>query len=161
MKSKKPDRHAWTKGIVGAIGNPGINKTPWPILKEKLDKAFSELARISRADDNGMVTCIDGCGKSGHWKDFDCGHFVDRDNLPTRWDLDNCWPQAQDCNRFKAGRRYEFGRALNAINPGMADRLLLKSKEPGDKIRFDAEQMLLDIREKLKVQRKRLRLTQS
>ena len=139
------------------LATPRKERTPWPLLKEKLDHDFSELARMSRADQNGNVTCIDGCGKTGFWKDFDCGHFADRDNLPTRWFMPNCWPQAQECNRFKAGKRYEFGRALNAMVSGMADGLLLKAKEPADQIRNGADELLLDIRAKLKIERKRLK----
>lgn len=139
------------------LATPGRKNDPWPVLVAKLDKAFSELARMSRADENGMVKCIDGCRRSGYWKDFDCGHFADRDNLPTRWDLDNCWPQARPCNRFKAGKRYEFGRELNRISPGLADRLLLKAKEPADQIRQDAPALLEKIRAQLKIQRKRFR----
>ena len=139
------------------LATPGRKTDSFPILKEKLDNAFSKLVRMSRADDQGMVTCIDGCGRSGFWKDFDCGHFVDRDKLPTRWDLDNCWPQAQVCNRMKTGRRYEFGRALNQKSPGLADRLLEKAEEPGHEIRDRAPALLLEVRAKLKEQRKRLK----
>jgi len=139
------------------LATPGKKNDPWPVLKARLDKDFSELARMSRADDLGIVTCIDGCGAFGHWKNFDCGHFADRDNLPTRWDLENCWPQSRPCNRFKTGKRYEFGRALNEISPGLADRLLLKSKEPGHEIRDKAPELLLEIRAALKIQRKRFR----
>ncbi len=137
----------------------GKDKIPWPILKERLDHDFSELARMSRADDDGIVTCIDGCGETGHWKDFDCGHFADRDNLPTRWLLDNCFPQNRACNRFKTGKRYEFGRALNAMKPGMADELLLKARDPvlAAKVRHEAPEMLDQIRAQLKIQRKRFR----
>jgi hypothetical protein len=122
-----------------------------------LDSSFSELVRTTFADENGIVSCIDGCGKTGFWRDFDCGHFVDRDKLPTRWDLDNCRPQHPVCNRMKTGKRYEFGRALNRANPGIADRLLEKSEEPGHLIRDQAPEMLLEIRAKLKIQRQRLR----
>lgn len=135
----------------------GKKSDPFPILKQKLDKAFSELIRMSHADDNGMVTCIDGCGKTGHWKTFDCGHFVDRDKLPTRWHMDNCRPQNPVCNRMKTGKRYEFGRALNAESPGLADRMLLLSEEPGHEVRQRAPAMLLEIRAKLKEQRKRFK----
>lgn len=139
------------------LATPGRKNDPWPALKAKLDKAFSELIRLTHADDQGMVTCIDGCGKTGHWKDFDCGHFVHRDKLPTRWDMDNCRPQAQYCNRKQDGKPYEFGRALNLENPGLADRLIEKGAGPGHEIRDRAPAMLLEIRAKLKVQRKRFR----
>lgn len=152
-RKRRTDRNALLRDVPGAVMPKDL--VPFKILKERLDHDFSELARMSRADDEGIVTCIDGCGKSGHWKEFDCGHFADRDNLPTRWDLFNGWPQAQDCNRFKKGRLYQYGQALNKMEPGLADRLLLKSKEPADQVRHDAAALLVEIREALKVQRKR------
>lgn len=135
-------------------GNRGV---PWPLLKAKLDKAFSELVRMTHADDSGRVTCIDGCGASGFWRDFDCGHFVDRDKLPTRWHVNNCRPQHPVCNRMKTGKRYEFGRALNQEAPGLADYMLQLAEKPGDQIRLTASEMLEVIRAKLKIERKRLK----
>ena len=156
-KKRRVDRNELLRGVPGAIMSADF--VPWKLLIPKLDHDFSELARMSRADDDGIVTCIDGCGQTGHWKDFDCGHFADRDNLPTRWLLDNCWPQARSCNRFKTGKRYEFGRALNAMKPGMADALLLKAKDPvlAAKVRHEAPELLDQIRAQLKIQRKRFR----
>lgn len=140
---------------------PGTNvggklNDPWPVLKTKLDKAFSELVRRTYADSNGFVHCID-CGMMLWWRDSDCGHFVDRDHLATRWDVENARPQAQGCNRFRKGRLYEYGRALNLENPGLADRLILKSKESPEKIRAQAPALLIEIRRLLKIQRKRFK----
>ena len=140
-----------------ALATPGKKSDPWPVLKAKLDSSFSELVRMTFADDQGRVTCIDGCGETGFWRDFDCGHFVHRDKLPTRWDLDNCRPQNPHCNRRQDGKPYQFGQALNRESPGLADRLILKGDGPGHGIRDQAPQMLLDIRAKLKIQRKRLK----
>jgi hypothetical protein len=139
------------------LATSGKQTDPWPLLKQKLDDAFSDLIRMSHADDRGRVTCIDGCGKSGFWKDFDCGHFMDRDQYPTRWHLDNARPQAPYCNREKKGKRYEFGRALNQESPGLADRMAELSAQPGHQIREQAPELLLDIRAKLKIERKRLK----
>ncbi len=140
----------------GTLTGGKDEKTPWPILKAKLDKAFSELVRLTHSDNGGWCKCVT-CPTDGYWKGFDCGHFVDRDQLPTRWDLDNCRPQCQVCNRFKTGRRYEFGRALNAENPGLADQLILKGKGPSEEIRQQAPQMLIEIRAALKIQRRRFK----
>lgn len=140
-----------------ALASTGKKTDPFPVLKAKLDKAFSELIRLTHADDNGIVTCIDGCGKSGHWKDFDCGHFVDRDKLPTRWHMDNCRPQDQHCNRRMKGKRYEFGQALNKESAGKADRMIALGETPGFDVRNRAPELLLEIRAMLKVQRKRFR----
>lgn len=154
---RKASKWSAFDNVEGAIGTAGKDTTPWPKLKEKLDKAFSELIRMKHADDNGYVTCIDGCGKTGHWKDFDCGHFVTRDKLATRWHMDNGRPQAQHCNRRMNGRQYEFGVGLNRESPGLADRMFELSEGPSDHIRHGAEKLLEEIRAALKIERKRLR----
>ena len=143
--------------IDGLKTRAGIKSEPFPILKAKLDKAFSELVRLKGADDDGWCECV-SCPFMEHWKNFDCGHFVDRDNLPTRWDLDNCRPQCQECNRFKTGRRYQFGMALNReLGPGTAERLIEKGNGPSQHIKDNAQELLEDIRAKLKIERKRFK----
>ena len=58
-----------------------------------------ELARISRADDNGFCTCVT-CGHIGRWNDgFDGGHYIAKGSS-SYWMLDprNIWPQCKPCN---------------------------------------------------------------
>jgi 5-methylcytosine-specific restriction endonuclease McrA len=141
--------------IDGLKTRAGIKLEPFPITVKKLDKAFSELVRLKGADDDGWCQCV-SCAYVGHWKGLDNGHFVDRDHLPTRWDLDNCRPQCPSCNRFKTGRRYEFGMALNReLGPGTAERLIAKGNGPSQQIKDKALELLQDIRLKLKAERKR------
>lgn len=143
--------------IDGLKTRAGIKSEPFPILKVKLDKAFSELVRRKYASDYGVSACIT-CKCAMVWNWFDCGHFVDRDHLPTRWDLDNCRPQCPECNRFKTGRRYEFGTALNLeLGPGTAERLIEKGNGPSQQVKDTAQELLADIRAKLKVERKRFK----
>jgi hypothetical protein len=130
---------------------------PFPLLKAKLDKAFSDLVRMTFADDDGNVKCVT-CNKTGHWKTFDNGHFVHRDRFNTRWLLDNCRPQCEYDNRRLDGRPYEFGQELNRqLGPGTAERLIALGAEDAAEIRQKAPQMLLDIRAALKIQRKRFK----
>lgn len=69
----------------------------------KLDKAFSEYIRRRYADDRGYVKCCT-CPTVKHWKEMDCGHYIKRDQLSTRWDERNAHAQCVDCNRFHFGR---------------------------------------------------------
>jgi Bacteriophage Lambda NinG protein. len=39
---------------------------------------------------------------------MDCGHFVKRGYMNTRWDLDNLRVQCTRCNRFLDGNQDEF-----------------------------------------------------
>ena len=53
-------------------------------LVQDLDHVFSQYIRCKYADKNGMVECYTS-GKKYHWKEIQCGHFIPRANLGTRW----------------------------------------------------------------------------
>ncbi len=91
---------------------------------DKLDKAFSEFIRRRDADENGYIRCI-SCGKIVHWKDADCGHFVNRKHLSVRWNEQNCNAQCRSCNRFNEGSLYMYSKGLDKkYGPGTADKLI-------------------------------------
>lgn len=77
----------------------------------KLDRVFSEFVRLRDADKNGYVRCI-SCGKVNHWKEVDCGHYVNRKHLSTRWHEKNCNAQCRACNRFDEGNMLGYHRGL-------------------------------------------------
>jgi len=61
--------------------------------------AAQELARISRADDDGFCTCVT-CGHVSQWNRYmDGGHFIPKGSS-SYWMLDprNIWPQCKSCN---------------------------------------------------------------
>ena len=68
----------------------------------KLDRIFSKFIRLRDSDDNGYGKCI-SCGKIVHWQDADCGHYINRKHLSTRWCEKNCNLQCRSCNRFQEG----------------------------------------------------------
>lgn len=74
------------------------DKTSGMLVKE-LDTLISLFVRLMAADANGTVKCI-SCEESIYWKEADCCHFKDRDNMGTRFYLPNLAPGCQDCNRF-------------------------------------------------------------
>ena len=61
------------------------------------DKIFSEFIRKRDADCFEMVVCIT-CGKRLHWQSADCGHYIGRRNMATRFDPINCNAQCRECN---------------------------------------------------------------
>ena len=71
-------------------------------LIKRLDKVTSEYVRRKDAGSDGNVTCYT-CGCRRHWKNMDCGHFIRRRYLNTRWDLNNLKPQCPNCNRNLGG----------------------------------------------------------
>lgn len=77
-------------------------KTPAQ-LKKELDRVFSIYVRLI-----GPKVCYT-CGKAGT---LQCGHFVSRQYLATRWELDNCRPQCVGCNLFGNGQLLDFEENL-------------------------------------------------
>tara|TARA_B100000768_G_C10932136_1_gene230064 strand:+ start:77 stop:529 length:453 start_codon:yes stop_codon:yes gene_type:complete len=69
-------------------------------LRAKCLEAIQKLARISNADEYGMVNCV-SCDKRMHWKDCDGGHYIGKGNS-SYWALEICnvWPQCKGCNSF-------------------------------------------------------------
>lgn len=63
---------------------------------DALDRAFSKFIRLRDSDDNGLCRCI-SCGKLHMWDDIDCGHFVNRRHMGTRFDEKNCNAQCRSC----------------------------------------------------------------
>ena len=47
-----------------------------------------------------------------NWKQAQCGHFIPRNILITRWDENNCRPQCVGCNIFGRGKPLDFEENL-------------------------------------------------
>jgi NMD protein affecting ribosome stability and mRNA decay len=91
-----------------------------------LDKWFS--LYIRKRDTPGFC-CT--CGADLTFETSDCGHFISRDHIATRWDERNAHAQCRKCNRFQSGKQYEHGKWVDRIHgKGTADILLWKSKAP-------------------------------
>lgn len=73
-------------------------------LKKELDRVFSIYIRS-----NYPKRCYT-CGKVG--VTLQCGHFVSRQYLATRWDERNCRPQCVGCNMFGNGQLLDFEENL-------------------------------------------------
>lgn len=74
--------------------------TSW--YKRKADNIFSIFIRTRDADEFGFINCIT-CFKRMHWKDVDCGHYISRAYIATRFDEQNCHAQCKSCNGFHGG----------------------------------------------------------
>lgn len=80
-------------------------------LKAKLDRVFSVYIRIRDSDHNGYCKCI-SCGKIEHYKQVDCGHYVNRSHMSTRYNERNCNAQYRSCNRFDEGNNIGYTKGL-------------------------------------------------
>ncbi|MGB2259719.1 MAG: recombination protein NinG [Porticoccaceae bacterium] len=79
---------------------PVKRKKKQPTIAQEIDKAavdMQKLVRMKAADDNGYVSCV-SCGKVGHWKTYDGGHFYSRRHTRLKLFLENCHPQCKRCN---------------------------------------------------------------
>lgn len=91
----------------------------------RADKYFSLFIRLRDCDDNGLATCCT-CGKIKPVKEMDCGHFIKRQHMATRFSEVNCAAQCKRCNAFEQGRDADFERHI--INRWGPDKLnLLKA----------------------------------
>lgn len=90
-----------------------------------LDKAFSIFIR-KRDSINGIVKCI-SCGKLVPWKESDCGHYINRKHMSTRFDEQNCNAQCRSCNRFDEGNMEGYRAGLIAkYGEGTPENLYIK-----------------------------------
>ncbi|MDR0402143.1 MAG: recombination protein NinG [Treponema sp.] len=80
-------------------------------LIKKLDRAFSLFIRLRDSDENGSCTCIT-CGKTAFWKEMQCGHYIGRRHMQTRYEELNTAAQCPWCNGFMEGRHFIFRQRL-------------------------------------------------
>ena len=125
-----------------------------PQLKNKLQKLTNEYVR-KRDSQNGYAKCI-SCGKIMKVGTFHAGHYYPAgkyENL--RFDTDNIHAQCVKCNYYEHGNQIEYRKNLiKKIGQERVDRLDLKAgyyKKYGHKwSRFTLEQMILEMKQKLK-----------
>ena len=90
-----------------------------------LDKTFSLFIR-QRDAVNGIVKCI-SCGKLVPWKESDCGHYINRKHMATRYDEQNNNGQCRSCNRFDEGNIQGYRKGLiEKIGIEAVERLEIK-----------------------------------
>jgi hypothetical protein len=82
-------------------------KTEYQKAKEELDRVFSLYIRAKF-----MEKCYT-CGKRS--SRLQCGHFISRQYLATRWDESNCRPQCWGCNGYGKGQPIKFEAELKRI----------------------------------------------
>jgi len=121
------------------------------VLRYELDGWVSQYVRLKAANNEGTVTCI-SCNEKLFWKDADCCHYENRDNMGTRFYLPNLEPGCQDCNRHnKVFHITEWGKKLTEE---MKIHLAFIAHGTQKYMRFELEEMILDYRDKVAKLRK-------
>ena len=85
---------------------PKVKSRSQAKLKKLLDAVFSKYIRAIHPP-----VCYT-CGKHSTPQNLQCGHFIPRQYLVTRWSEDNCRPQCVGCNIYGNGKPLDFEEHL-------------------------------------------------
>ena len=121
-------------------------------LMNDLDFAFRRIVKMTAADEFGIVTCYT-CPNVGHWSMpfMQCGHFIKRGNMATRWDFRNARVQCKTCNENLEGNIKVYTERLEQEYPGLPAQLREISLEPHSYGISELKQLLTDLRAKLRM----------
>jgi hypothetical protein len=114
--------------------------------EDKADKLFSIIVRRLGSDKSGMCKCFT-CDTTRLWKHMQCGHFIPRQHLTTRWLLENAKPQCKMCNELEGGRYDEFKIRLEAESPGITTFLENLKHTVIDKSTYDLDEIIKNLKE--------------
>jgi ribosomal protein L37E len=123
-------------------------------LVQDLDHVFSQYIRNKHADKSGVVECYTCAGKHTI-AEIQCGHFMGRSNLGTRWMESNCKPQCMECNYFKTGNIEEFENKLHDENGALVEYLRETARQPVRPTREELKALILEYRAKLNLVKKK------
>lgn len=80
-------------------------------LMVKLDIVFSKFIRVRDMRKDGTFICI-SCNRILPYEQADCGHYINRKHMATRFNEKNCNAQCRSCNRFDEGNLQGYRRGL-------------------------------------------------
>ena len=120
-----------------------------------IDREFSFYIRLREADKYGYTTCFTS-GKRTHYLKLDCGHYISRVHLATRWDVDNCRPQSKHDNQILSGNIEVFKENLEKETPGITEILYERSKEVWKPTTNELKELLQIWRQKAKLVKSKL-----
>lgn len=80
--------------------------------KEKLDRVFSQYIRLRDMIGNTRTFQCISCGRILPITQADCGHYINRQHMSTRFSEINCNAQCRSCNRFDEGNMQGYRRGL-------------------------------------------------
>ena len=100
-------------------------------LTRKLDRIFSEYIRLRDSKPFGYkyFRCI-SCGQVKPFEQMDCGHFIGRTHMSTRFDEQNCHGECRYCNRMSADHMIYYQRNLEVkIGRDKVEMLIARGKQ--------------------------------
>lgn len=128
------------------------------VLIKNMDDVFSQFIRLRASDNSGIARCFI-CGSFRYWKYHQCGHFIDRDQMPTRYNEINCQCVCAVCNCLDRDHHERFKRALQInYGDGQISFLYFTSKSLSKFTRSDLIELTEKYKEKVKELRKQKHL---
>lgn len=110
-------------------------------LIHDLDGIFSRFIRL-RDTRNGKIKCFI-CGAVMTFHEAQCGHFIDRDQMSTRYDEMNCHSICENCNCFDDHHKERYEQKLRTIiTPEGMDHLWQKSRGLQKFMRYEVEELI-------------------
>jgi hypothetical protein len=95
------------------------------MVLNKADKWFSIYIRLRDSDNDGICKCVT-CETRKPWRYMDCGHFIKRQHMATRFKETNAHGQCKKCNYFEQGNDAKY-EAFIIETYGEKELLLLQA----------------------------------
>lgn len=124
--------------------SPRERKPSVASLTKKLDKVFSQFIRLRDSQPFGYKAfrCI-SCGQVKPFDQMDCGHFISRVHMSTRFDENNCHGECKACNRFRADHMiYYQANLVRKIGQDKVDILIAKGHQSRKYSPFELEVLI-------------------
>lgn len=119
-------------------------------IYKRLDTIFSILIRLKYTDDNGKGNCYT-CGNPLTYHTGQCGHYIKRGNVFTRWDSNNARIQCEECNCIKDGFVSAFrDRLVSELGYKEVAQMEFESKKPYKMFEFDKESLFKQLKAECK-----------
>jgi hypothetical protein len=121
------------------------------VLIKKADDVFSDYVRLRVAISGGISRCFI-CRAPRLWKYQQCGHYMNRAYMPTRYSTTNCQCVCESCNSFDNKHHERFKEALiKFYGPSIPDSLELKARGLQKFTRVELIDLIDDFKSKVKI----------
>jgi len=115
-----------------------------------LDRVVSRYVRLAAMGSDKRCECYT-CGSKRDWTKMQCGHYISRSNLSTRWELENLRVQCPVCNCNGHGNLAAYKLNLEEEKPGITDWLQEQAREVSKPSRDELKELLFHFQQKLKL----------
>jgi hypothetical protein len=158
-KAQQQIEKANLKNKVRQLGSKQRNDATYDELQDlkiDLDRVVSRYVRLRDIDSQERATCFT-CDKKVHYLRLDCGHFVPRVHISTRWLIQNLKPQCKMCNIELRGNLKIYAERLELENKGILEYLQQQARVVAHPTREELKHLLFDYQQKLRLVEQKLK----